>query len=126
MRSEKWLVSDRFLLMAAPYCLMFRAIALTLHAGLRGLRPPSAPLRRLRDIFLLAQPALLWEALGGGEYPARDHLVDLHPENAESRFFLGRIHCRRDTQRKRHASICGIDHTIIPQTGGAVVCIAFS
>src|SRR6266446_6686599 len=41
-------------LMAAPYCLMFRAIALTLRAGLRGLRPPSAPLRRLRDIFLVA------------------------------------------------------------------------
>ena len=29
--------------------------------GLRGLRPPSAPLRRLRDIFLVAQPPLLWE-----------------------------------------------------------------
>ena len=40
---------------------MFRAIALTLRAGLRGLRPPSAPLRRLRDIFLLAQPPLLRE-----------------------------------------------------------------
>src|SRR5437016_559470 len=50
--------------MAAPYCLMFRAIALTLRAGLRRLRPPSAPLRRLRDIFLVAQPLLLWEALG--------------------------------------------------------------
>src|SRR6266699_5916432 len=29
--------------------------------GLRGLRPPSAPLRRLRDIFLVAQPPLLCE-----------------------------------------------------------------
>src|SRR3989454_5869877 len=37
-------------LMAAPCRLMFRAIALTLRAGLRGLRPPSAPLRKLRDI----------------------------------------------------------------------------
>src|SRR6266566_4731030 len=53
-------------LMAAPYCLMFRAIALTLRAGLRGLRPPSAPLRRLRNIFLVAQPPLLWEE---GSYP---------------------------------------------------------
>ena len=68
MRSEKWLVSDRFLLMAAPYCLMFRAIALTLRAGLRGLRPPSAPLRRLRDIVLVAQPPLLWEE---GNTPAQ-------------------------------------------------------
>src|SRR2546422_6792631 len=51
----------RLFLMAAPYRLMFRAIALTLRAGLRGLRPPSAPLRRLRDIFLVAQPPLLWE-----------------------------------------------------------------
>src|SRR2546428_9433904 len=45
--------------MAAPYHLRFRAIALTLRAGLRGLRPPSAPLRRLRDILLVAQPPLL-------------------------------------------------------------------
>src|SRR5881409_4022643 len=51
----------RRFLMAAPYYLRFRAIALTLRAGLRGLRPPSAPLRRLRDIFLLAQPPLLRE-----------------------------------------------------------------
>src|SRR6266404_1384494 len=51
----------RHFLMAAPYCLMFRAIALTLRAGLRGLRPPSAPLRRLRDISLVAQPPLLRE-----------------------------------------------------------------
>src|SRR5213593_3401003 len=48
-------------LMAAPYCLMFRAIALTLRAGLRGLRPPSAPQRRLRDIFLMSRPPLLRE-----------------------------------------------------------------
>src|SRR6266478_1708537 len=48
-------------LMAAPYRLMFRAIALTLRAGLRGLRPPSAPQRRLRDIFLMSRPPLLRE-----------------------------------------------------------------
>src|SRR2546426_11170514 len=47
--------------MAAPYRLMFRAIALTLRAGLRGLRPPSAPQRRLRDIFLMSRPPLLRE-----------------------------------------------------------------
>src|SRR5882724_3583229 len=46
----------RLFLMAARYPLMFRAIALTLRARLRGLRPPSAPLRRLRNILLLAQP----------------------------------------------------------------------
>src|SRR6266436_5543153 len=51
----------RLFLMAAPYRLMFRAIALTLRAGLRGLRPPSAPQRRLRDIFLMSRPPLLRE-----------------------------------------------------------------
>src|SRR6266478_8065301 len=51
----------RLFLMAAPYVLMFRAIALTLRAGLRGLRPPSAPQRRLRDIFLMSRPPLLRE-----------------------------------------------------------------
>src|SRR5881628_3311695 len=59
----------RRFLMAAPYYLRFRAIALTLRAGLRGLRPPSAPLRRLRDIFLVAQPPLLWEE---GSMPPED------------------------------------------------------
>ena len=40
--------------MAAPYYLRFRAIA-------RALRPSFAPLRRLRDIFLLAQPGIRLE-----------------------------------------------------------------
>src|SRR2546422_3706968 len=44
----------RLFLMAARYCLMFRAIALTLRARLRGLRPPSAPLRMLCVIFLVS------------------------------------------------------------------------
>src|SRR6058998_3312651 len=57
--------------MAAPCRLMFRAIALTRRAGLRALRPPSAPLRRLRDIFLVAQPPLLWEE---GSVPRPEHI----------------------------------------------------
>src|SRR5438552_9893816 len=59
-QSEIWLVSDHLSLMAAPYYLRFRAIALTLRAGLRGLRPPSAPQRWLRDILLMSRPPLLW------------------------------------------------------------------
>ena len=75
-------------LMAARIASCFRAIALTLRAGPRGFRPPSAPLRRLRDIFLLAQPPLLWEALGGGEYLARPNHFGCRHSRAKLFVFL--------------------------------------
>src|ERR1044071_3401378 len=71
----------KFFLMTQPplLCFRLRAVALALRGGdarrgmalLRSDRifftaSPSAPLRRLRDIFLVAQPPLLWAHSGRG------------------------------------------------------------
>src|SRR5437773_11833787 len=53
---------------------MFRAIALTLRAGLRGLRPPSAPLRWLRDIFLMRSHPSSRGLAGRGLAPRRENI----------------------------------------------------
>src|SRR2546425_7357676 len=91
------------LLMAAPYRLMFRAIALTLRAGLRGLRPPLDGCALLLDVsryrahasrgLARAPPAVCAASeasryfltgaatppLGGGVYPVRTALVAAKP-----------------------------------------------
>src|SRR5215831_15434887 len=60
---------------------------------------------------------------GSSEY--RSSTWSLHTKNAESSFFLRRVHSRRDAEGENHSRIGRIDDSIIPQPRGAVVRIAF-